>query len=1539
MKLKKLLACFMAACMVMTAVPVMAEDTPVDNVCTDENCETPHVAAIGQKEYHSIQDAVDAADDGDTIKVIADIEETPESDSWGTLDGKYDTYVKVEGKKVTIDLNGKTIKVYHKNGERLLVGLFSTDNNGHLTLIDSDSEGEGKVEVVDNSDMSYVYAMVACYEPGCTVTIESGNYKMVEMKSEKGVGLIFSAVGENLTINGGTFSVMNIATLANDSPWIFNSNGDGIKVNNGTFNFDINHQYYVNEVYVAKEKAVKKNDTATWWTINDAVAYVNEQETIKGSSGWKVHEVGYATLEEAINTANVYDHKTYTEEDKYKDHIKNAPESITLLKDCVLSSNIGEPVKIGETVIPLTINGEGKTITVDKDIKISQTITVKGDLTLNAHGHTVTSAVKDGESNPVAPFSMGEGAELTIIGGTFNFDPTDYLPEKGCAVEENEGLYKIVPVAGSKAIIGSVGYEIVEDALAAAKPGDTIEVLVAVEEETKIYKDVVSADLSEGAKLELDEDVVTITGASAATVGDATVEVPDGASIKVDRTDGKVTLPEAEGSGIEIDGKVISAGSGEVTITPDGEVTLPEDSEITIGDKKITVGEGNATITKDGDVELPKDSTIQNGDTEIKVGEGGATVTDDGKVELSYGGVISKEGKETITVDDGKVTVDPATGTVTAPEGSEIKVGDKKITVGEGEAVIDAEGNVTLPEGSEIKVGDKEITVGKGEATIGGDGTVTLPEGSEIVIEDENGNKTEITVGDGEENEEGTPDDTATIKPNGEVTVPEGSTIVTGDKEITVGDSTDEDTEGPATIKPNGDVIVPEGSQIVVDGDGDGTADKTITVGEGGNATIESDGDVNLPAGSKIKEGEKVTELEGGGIVNQNGTVSMPDTTVKGTQVYAPKGGHVTVNGDDSVTVPTDGKVVINGETIEVTEGSVTVKPDGTVTVPAGSTIKKGDTEIKAGAGGLTVDNDGKVTVPENGTVKINGTTVTLPEGGTVDANGAITADKVVIGDATVTPPAEGGKVTVEGDDKVTIPEGSKIEIGDETITVNKGEVTIDQDGNTVTVPEGSEVKVGDVTVNKGEVTVEPADNNAAEPEEDKVTISAGSEIEVDGKDITVGEGGATIESGESGSTVTLPEGSQIEIGEDTKITVGEGGTTITPEEEVILPEGSEIEIGEGTKITVGDGEGNDDTATITPEGEVTLPDGSKIETGEDTEITVGEGGATLDPDSGDITLSEGSKIEVGGNEIIVGDGEGEDDTVKIDSENGTVIIPEGSTITQGNGTVIESVDGDLTLDDDGNVVIPEGGTVNVDGRPTVFPNGGGIDTDGTVNITPNTSNSGNKSSKKYDVSVDTKNIKNGSVKLSPSKAKKGATVTLTVTPDAGYELEKLVVLDKDGNKVELTDKGDGKFTFKMPRGGVEVDAEFVEADAAGKSEIVLTIGSNIVMVDGEPVVNDVAPIIRGERTFLPIRLIAEALGATVAWNEADQSVAIVKDGLEIVIYIGQAFALVNGDPVALDEAAFIENSRTYLPLRFIVENLGAAVTWDGVSKTVTVVG
>ena len=64
---------------------------------------------------------------------------------------------------------------------------------------------------------------------------------------------------------------------------------------------------------------------------------------------------------------------------------------------------------------------------------------------------------------------------------------------------------------------------------------------------------------------------------------------------------------------------------------------------------------------------------------------------------------------------------------------------------------------------------------------------------------------------------------------------------------------------------------------------------------------------------------------------------------------------------------------------------------------------------------------------------------------------------------------------------------------------------------------------------------------------------------------------------------------------------------------------------------------------------------------------------------------------------------------------------------------------------------------------------------------------------------------------VSPKNASQGDRVTVTVKPDAGYELDSLKVFDKNGKELELTDKGDGKFTFIMPAGRVEVKAAFTE--------------------------------------------------------------------------------------------------------------------------------
>ena len=86
---------------------------------------------------------------------------------------------------------------------------------------------------------------------------------------------------------------------------------------------------------------------------------------------------------------------------------------------------------------------------------------------------------------------------------------------------------------------------------------------------------------------------------------------------------------------------------------------------------------------------------------------------------------------------------------------------------------------------------------------------------------------------------------------------------------------------------------------------------------------------------------------------------------------------------------------------------------------------------------------------------------------------------------------------------------------------------------------------------------------------------------------------------------------------------------------------------------------------------------------------------------------------------------------------------------------------------------------------------------------------SGSSSDPAYSVTVD--KTENGSVTVSPKSASKGDTVTVTVKPDSGYVLETLTVTDKNGNELTLKDKGDGKYTFTMPAGKVEVKATFME--------------------------------------------------------------------------------------------------------------------------------
>ncbi|WP_337529510.1 stalk domain-containing protein [Anaerotignum faecicola] len=213
----------------------------------------------------------------------------------------------------------------------------------------------------------------------------------------------------------------------------------------------------------------------------------------------------------------------------------------------------------------------------------------------------------------------------------------------------------------------------------------------------------------------------------------------------------------------------------------------------------------------------------------------------------------------------------------------------------------------------------------------------------------------------------------------------------------------------------------------------------------------------------------------------------------------------------------------------------------------------------------------------------------------------------------------------------------------------------------------------------------------------------------------------------------------------------------------------------------------------------------------------------------------------------------------------------------------------------------------------------------------------GGSSATKHGVTIS--DSKNGAVTASAAKAEMGDKVILTPKADEGYELDKITAKDKDGKEVKLKAEKDGTYSFTMPKGGVTVDTTFKQAEGAANTDkpaaaatktIILQIGSTAVIVDDQAIINDVAPVIRNDRTLVPIRVITEALGGQVAWNEAAKEVTLTVNGKEIKMTISKVLEKYGVAPVII-------GGRTFVPVRFVADELGAVTTWDDATKTVTI--
>lgn len=122
-----------------------------------------------------------------------------------------------------------------------------------------------------------------------------------------------------------------------------------------------------------------------------------------------------------------------------------------------------------------------------------------------------------------------------------------------------------------------------------------------------------------------------------------------------------------------------------------------------------------------------------------------------------------------------------------------------------------------------------------------------------------------------------------------------------------------------------------------------------------------------------------------------------------------------------------------------------------------------------------------------------------------------------------------------------------------------------------------------------------------------------------------------------------------------------------------------------------------------------------------------------------------------------------------------------------------------------------------------------------------------------------------------------------------------------------------------------------------------LHIGLPQMTVDGKVQKIDpgknTSPLIMNGRTLLPIRAVVESFGADVWWNETEEKVSIYTDDVTMHLWINSKKASVNGKTYTMDVAPIIENERTFMPLRFIAENLGLDIDWDDSAQMITVRG
>ena len=109
------------------------------------------------------------------------------------------------------------------------------------------------------------------------------------------------------------------------------------------------------------------------------------------------------------------------------------------------------------------------------------------------------------------------------------------------------------------------------------------------------------------------------------------------------------------------------------------------------------------------------------------------------------------------------------------------------------------------------------------------------------------------------------------------------------------------------------------------------------------------------------------------------------------------------------------------------------------------------------------------------------------------------------------------------------------------------------------------------------------------------------------------------------------------------------------------------------------------------------------------------------------------------------------------------------------------------------------------------------------------------------------------------------------------------------------------------------------------------------ILINNNYIISEVEPFIENNRTYVPIRLITSELGYSVNWNALDKSVTVSKDNQKMVFKVNSDECTVNGENQHFDGKVLIRKNRTFIPLRFMAQTLGEKVDYNNESKTVVI--